>query len=46
MGDVCAIVGMDWLSIFGAMIECEGQRVVVWTPSGGELITYGEGYMD
>ena len=29
MGDVCMIVGMDWLSRFGAMIDCEGQRVVV-----------------
>ena len=34
---------MDWLSRFGAMIHCEGQRVVVQTPSGGELIVYGEG---
>ena len=33
MGDVCVIVGMDWLSRFGAMIDCEGQRVVVRTPS-------------
>ena len=23
MGDVCVIVGMDWLSRFGAMIDCE-----------------------
>ena len=37
------IVGMDWLSRFGAMIDCEGQRVVVRTPSGGELVVYGEG---
>ncbi|CAH1418425.1 unnamed protein product [Lactuca virosa] len=43
MGDVCVIVGMDWLSRFGAMIDCEGQWVVVRTPSGGELIIYGEG---
>ena len=43
MGDVCVIVGMDWLSRFGAMIDCEGQRVVVRTPSGGELVVYGEG---
>ena len=23
MGDVCVIVGMDWLSRFGAIIDCE-----------------------
>lgn len=23
MGDVCVIVGMDWLSRFGAVIDCE-----------------------
>ena len=43
MGDVCMIVGMDWLNRFGAMIDCEGQRMVVRTPSGGELVVYGEG---
>ena len=43
MGDVCVIVGMDWLSRFDAMIDCEGQRVVVRNPSGGELVVYGEG---
>ena len=42
MGDVCMIVGMDWLSHFSAMIDCEGERVVVQTPSGGELIIYGD----
>ena len=29
MEDVCVIVGMDWLSNFVAMIDCEGQGVVV-----------------
>ena len=29
MKDVCVIVGIDWLSRFGAMIDCKGQRVVV-----------------
>ena len=43
MGEVCVIVGMAWLSRFGAMINCKGQQVVVRTPSGGELIIYGEG---
>ena len=23
MGDVCVIVGMDWLSRYGAVIDCE-----------------------
>ena len=43
MGDICVIVGMDWLSKFGAMIDYKGQRMVVRTPSGGELVIYGEG---
>ena len=43
MGEVCVIMGMDWLNRFGAMIECEGQRVVVRTRTGGELIIYNEG---
>ena len=37
------IVSMDWMGRFGAMIDCKGQRVVVRTPSGGELVIYGEG---
>ena len=37
------IVGMDSLSRFGAMMDCKGQRVVVRTPSGRELVIYGEG---
>ena len=41
--DVSVLVGMDWLSRFGAMIDCEGQGVVVRTPNGGELVIYGEG---
>ena len=43
MGDVCVIVGMDWLSRFSAMIDCKGQCMVVRTPIGGELVIYGEG---
>ena len=34
IGDVYVIVRMDWLSRYGAMIHCEGQRVVVRTLSG------------
>ena len=29
IGDVCVIVGIDWLIRFSAIIDCEGQRVVV-----------------
>ena len=43
IGYVWMIVGMNWLSRFGVMMDCEGQRVVVRTPSGGELVIYGEG---
>ena len=43
MGDVCVIVGMDWLSWFGDMIDCEGQMVTIRDPSGGVLTVYGDG---
>ena len=43
MGDVCVIVGMDWLSRFGAVIDCEWQLVTIRDPSGGVLTVYGEG---
>lgn len=43
MGDVCVIVGMDWLSRFGAVIDCERQMVTIQDHSGGVLIMYGEG---
>lgn len=23
MGDVCVLIGIEWLSIFGALIDCE-----------------------
>ena len=29
MRDVCVIVGMDWLSRFGAVIDCERQLVTI-----------------
>ena len=35
MVDVCVIVGMDCLSRFGALIDCERQMVRVRDPSGG-----------
>lgn len=31
MGNLCMIIGIDWLSRFGAMIDCEGQQVEVRT---------------
>ena len=43
MGDVYIIVGMDWLSRFGTVIDCEGQIVMIQDPSGGVLTVYGEG---
>ena len=43
MGDVCVIVGMDWLSRYGAVIDCERQLVTIRDPSGGVLTVYGEG---
>ena len=43
MGDVCVIVGMDWLSRFGAIIDCERQLVTIRDPSGGVLTVYGKG---
>ena len=43
MGDVCVIVGMDWLSWFGATIGCERQMMTLREPSGGVLTVCGEG---
>ena len=42
MGDVFVIVGMDWLSRFGVMIDCGVHQVVVRILSGRELVIYGE----
>ena len=36
------IIGMDWLSPNGAVIDCAQQLVRVRTPSGGELVIQGE----
>ena len=43
MGDVCVIVGMDWLSRFGAVIDCERQLVAIRDPSREVLSVYGKG---
>ena len=36
------IIGMDWLSPNGAVIDCTQQLVRIRTPSGGELVIHGE----
>ena len=36
------IIGMDWLSPNGAVIDCAQQLVRVRTPSGGELVIQSE----
>ena len=43
MGDVCVIVGMDWLSRYEVVIDCKRQLVSIQDPSGGVLTVYGEG---
>ena len=43
MNEINLIVGMDWLSRQRAHIDCENQRIVVQTPSGGELTIRGDG---
>ena len=43
MGDVCEIAGMDWLSKFRFVNDCDGHQEIIWTPSRGELFVYGEG---
>ena len=32
------IIGMDWLSPNGEVIDCEHHMVSIQTPSGGELV--------
>lgn len=43
MKEINVIVGMDWLGRHQARFECERQRIVVRTPSGGELTILGNG---
>ena len=43
MREINVIVGMDWLSRHRAHFDCENQRIVVQTPSGGELTIFGNG---
>lgn len=46
MQDVCVIVGMIWLSRFGAMIDYERQQVLIQSLSGFKLVISGEGNHD
>ncbi|XP_071708347.1 uncharacterized protein [Rutidosis leptorrhynchoides] len=41
-GEFDVIVGMDWLDHNRANLDCHEKFVTVRTPSGGELIVYGE----
>lgn len=43
--DVCVVAGMDWLSRFGALIDCKNQLVTIRDPNGGVLTIYREGTM-
>ena len=43
MSDVCVIMGMDWLSRFGALIDCEFHMVSIRGLSGGVLTKYRNG---
>ncbi|KAJ9537877.1 hypothetical protein OSB04_030610 [Centaurea solstitialis] len=42
MREIQVVVGMDWLRRNGANVDCENCRVVVRTPSGGELTILGD----
>ena len=46
MREINVIVGMDWLSRHRPHFECENQRIVVQTPSGGVLTIFGDGRKD
>ncbi|XP_071704353.1 uncharacterized protein [Rutidosis leptorrhynchoides] len=43
MGEFDVIIGMDWLSRYGANIVCDEKIIRVKTPSGEEVIIQGEG---
>ncbi|XP_071732221.1 uncharacterized protein [Rutidosis leptorrhynchoides] len=42
LGEFDVVVGMDWLDHNRANLDCHEKFVRVRTPSGGELIVYGE----
>ncbi|XP_071714016.1 uncharacterized protein [Rutidosis leptorrhynchoides] len=42
LGEFFVVVGMDWLDQNRANLDCHEKFVRVRTPSGGELIVYGE----
>ncbi|KAJ9541893.1 hypothetical protein OSB04_028399 [Centaurea solstitialis] len=43
MREINVVLGMSWLSLHGAWFDCEGQRVKIRNPSGGDLIITGNG---
>ncbi|XP_071695236.1 uncharacterized protein [Rutidosis leptorrhynchoides] len=42
LGEFDVVVGMDWIDHNRANLDCNGKFLRVRTPSGGELIVYGE----
>ncbi|KAJ9554440.1 hypothetical protein OSB04_018485 [Centaurea solstitialis] len=43
MREINVVLGMSWLSRHGAWFDCEGQRVKIRNPSGGDLIITSNG---
>ncbi|KAJ9546782.1 hypothetical protein OSB04_019325 [Centaurea solstitialis] len=43
MKEINVVLGMSWLGRHGAWFDCEGQRVKIRNPSGGDLIITGNG---
>ncbi|KAJ9547715.1 hypothetical protein OSB04_020258 [Centaurea solstitialis] len=43
MREINVVLGMSWLSRHGAWFDCDGQRVKIKNPSGGDLIITGDG---
>ncbi|KAJ9557909.1 hypothetical protein OSB04_012523 [Centaurea solstitialis] len=41
MKEINVVLGMSWLGRHGAWFDCEGQRVKIRNPSGGDLIITG-----
>ncbi|PWA53334.1 reverse transcriptase domain-containing protein [Artemisia annua] len=42
MGELDVVIGMDWLGMNEAIIVCRQKLAQLRTPSGGEIIIYGE----
>jgi hypothetical protein len=43
MKEVQVVIGMDWMGQHQAFIDCQGQRIRLKTPSGGDLVFQSEG---